>query len=100
MVCVVEVIVTKMIDTTQPFWVECKMKDVHGEEHIFQDKMPVFLKKHITEADLPAIGGLRCVIINRNAEVIRIDTSKPDDVETISGKTIFEVSIHKLSRRI
>lgn len=43
MICV-EVVVTKIIDTAQPFWVECKMEDAYGEEHIFQDKMPIFLK--------------------------------------------------------
>lgn len=95
MVCT-EVTVTKIIDTNQPFWVECKMRDVYGQEHIFQDKMPIFLKKDITEADLPASGELRCVIIKRNNEVIRIDTSEPDDVESKSGETIFDISIHQL----
>lgn len=95
MACV-KVTVTKIIDRAQPFWVECEMEDVYGEKHIFQDKMPVFLKKHMTEADLPANGELRCVMIERKDEVIRIDTSKPDGVESESGKTIFEVSVHQL----
>lgn len=50
----------------------------------------------MTEADLPANGELRCVMIERKDEVIRIDTSKPDGVESESGKTIFEVSVHQL----
>ena len=95
MVCV-EVVVTKIIDLSQPFWVECKLEDVYGKEHIFQDKMPIFFKKDVTEADLPVYGKLRRVIIGRDEKAIRIDTSKPDGVESKLGQTIFDVSLHQL----
>lgn len=54
MVCV-EVVVTKIIDLSQPFWVECKLEDVYGKEHIFQDKMPIFLKKRRYRSRLTSI---------------------------------------------
>ena len=92
----VEVVVTKIIDLSQPFWVECKLEDVYGVKHIFQDKMPIFLEKDVTEADLPVYGELRCVIIGRNERAIRIDTSRPDGVESKLGQTIFDVSLHQL----
>lgn len=95
MVCV-EVVVTRIIDLSQPIWVECKLEDVYGKEHVFQDKMPIFLKEYITEADLPAYGELRCVIIERNDGGIRIDTSKPDGVESKSGKNVFDIALHQL----
>ncbi len=95
MVCV-EVVVTKIIDLSHPLWVECKLEDAYGKEHIFQDKMPIFLKKDVTEADLPVYGELRCVIIGRDEKAIRIDTVKPDGVQSKLGQTIFDVSLHQL----
>lgn len=86
------VTVTRIIETTgYPLWVECKLIDAYGNEHIFRDKMPIFLKNDVSESDLPADGEIRCTVLSHKKDILRIDTSAPDDVESQNGETIFDV---------
>jgi hypothetical protein len=45
----VSVEISRYVDDSQPGWVECRLVDVLGDEHLFVEKVPV-----VTRVDLDA----------------------------------------------
>lgn len=85
-----KVLVTHIIDkSAYPQWVQCKMYDANGKEHLFQDKLPIFCKND--KVELPCNGEIRCEEICRRENIVLIDTTHPDDVASIEGEQKFQV---------
>lgn len=85
----VKVTIIRYIDMVQPIFVEFELEDCNGIKHSFSDKLPVVSPKD--DIELPCDGSLGCSIISETDGTYLIDTSKPFDVESYSGKTCFEV---------
>lgn len=85
---VVKVKVLEIVDMSQPGFVKFELVDCNGISHHFIDKVPV-----ICDYDpiLPCDGYMRCNIIMETSDTIIIDTSRPDDIESLNGEYQFEV---------
>jgi len=86
----VKVNILKIVDMNFPMFVEFELIDCHGVSHHFIDKVPVVSDNY----DLipPCPGCMGCNIINETDNSFVIDTSKPDDIESLNGEYQFEVN--------
>jgi hypothetical protein len=96
MLCV-KVNIVRYADDSVPGWVECRLVDALGHEHLFLEKLPV-----VTAADLdaassyPQSGSIACVVLGSSEsddgrQLVHIDTQTPDGVESLAGKSRFNV---------
>ena len=85
----VKVNVLKIVDMSFPIFVKFELIDCNSVSHYFIDKVPVISDNY----DLipPCTGNMRCSIIRETNNTIIIDTSKPDDIESLNGEYQFEV---------
>jgi hypothetical protein len=75
-----------------PGWVLCKTIDSTGKTHYFEEKIPIISIENINkDTILPRKGYVKGEITNKNDGIICFSTSKPDDVETKEGVSIFYV---------
>jgi len=86
----VKVNVLKIVDTSFPIFVEFELTDCNGIIHRFVDKVPVISNNY--DIIPPCTGYMRCSIIKEKSETFIIDTSNPDDIESINGEYQFEVN--------
>lgn len=72
----------------------CEFVDIHGTKHRIVEKWPVV---SIEEFDniFPKDAYIGCNIIEEKSESVIVNTDQPWDIESVEGKTIFE--IHKSS---
>ena len=93
--------ITRFLDKSQPGWVEVEFTDAEGRRHIFRDKVPIFTDKDLDGATAyPQPGGIRCEIVCESSDKLqnRIDTSRPDDLESTQGLSEFVVNSTQLSK--
>lgn len=85
----VKVNILEILNMSFPIFVKFELIDCNGVSHHFIDKVPVISDNY----DLipPGTGNMRCSIIKETNNTIIIDTSKPDDIESLNGKYQFEV---------
>ena len=85
----VKVNVLEIVDMSFPIFVKFELIDCNSVSHYFIDKVPVISDNY----DLipPYTGNMRCSIIMETNNTIIIDTSKPDDIESLNGEYQFEV---------
>ena len=79
-----------IIDESFPRFAEAVMTDFVGMTHIFRDKLPVFTAEY--EPMIPGDGIIRCSVIRETAQYAEVDTTLPDDVESIMGETRFRIA--------
>ena len=89
----VKVSVLRIVDVSQPGFVEFELVDCNGINHHFIDKIPVICDSEKCEYDSipPYDGYMRCNIIRETSNTVIIDTSKPDGIESLNGEYQFEV---------
>ena len=93
----VRVLITQYLNDRQPGWVEAKLVDAWGSEHIFVDKVPLFTAAPLAaDSRYPQTGFLACQWVAewqdaQGRAIITIDAELPDHVETITGATRFDV---------
>lgn len=97
----VRVEISRYVDDWQPGWVECKLTDALGHEHVFVEKVPVVSQAHLDAASsYPQSGVIACTVVatreRDGREVVRIDTETPDGVESTTGLSQFEVFSEQL----
>jgi hypothetical protein len=78
----VRVKISRCADAWQPGWVECRLVDALGHEHVFVEKVPVVTKAHLDAASsFPRAGTIACIMVGRSErdcrQVVRIDTQTP-----------------------
>ena len=85
----VKVNVLEIVDMVFPIFVKFELIDCNSVSHYFIDKVPVISDNY----DLipPYTGNMRCSSIRETNNTIIIDTSKPDDIESLNGEYQFEV---------
>jgi len=93
----VAVSITSHVDEHFPGFVACELCDAHGRTSRFVEKVPVVSSSALgADSAYPQPGFIRCTVLSRGPDasgrvVARIDTAKPDGVESTEGTTIFEV---------
>ena len=99
----VDVEIIRFVDSAQPGVVECRLLDAWGKHHTFVQKVPIFTIADLTETSAyPQQGALRCSVIRRwqdpqGREIVTVDTSNPDSVESTIGQTQFDVLTSELA---
>lgn len=99
----VRVQITRYVDDWQPGWVECKLVDASGHEHLFVEKVPVVTAARLdADSSYPQPGVIACVVVGKQAgsdgrEIIEIDTQTPWDIESTDGRSRFEVLSDQLN---
>ena len=98
----VRVEICRYADAAQPGWVECRLVDAIGHEHVFVEKVPVVTKAQLDVASsFPQAGLIACIVIGRNErddgrQLVRIDTQTPWGIESTAGRTQFDVLSEQL----
>jgi hypothetical protein len=93
----VRVEICRYVDDSQPGWVECKLTDAEGAQHLFVEKVPVVTGAPLDSASTyPQPGFLACVIVGRLAqndgsELLIIDTQTSWSAESTAGLSQFAV---------
>lgn len=88
--------VTRLTASDFPGWVELQFSDAVGNQHVIVEKVPVLFAGDFDEAALPMAVLLPCVVGCTRVDpvlgqVAEIDTSKPYGIESVDGRTRFEV---------
>lgn len=85
--------IIEYVDGSQPGWVRCAFADAFGVVWSVIDKVPIFTTEYLDEqSDYPQEGIINCVILfEKNAEIVRIDTSRPFSIEAEDGEHEFDV---------
>jgi hypothetical protein len=92
----IRVEIKRIIDTHPPGFVECQFVDVHGRNWTFIEKIPIVTTADIwVDSEYPQSGVIDGEIIERRVEsggeIVVVNTTLPDGVESIEGTTRFEV---------
>jgi hypothetical protein len=93
----VRIQICRYIDDSQPGWVECKLTDVLGHQHVFVEKVPVVAGADLDAASsYPQSGVIACTVVatrerDDGRDIVRIDTQTPDGVVSTAGLSQFEV---------
>ena len=97
----VTVEITKFVDESQPGWVECKLVDAYGREHLFIEKVPVVCLEDLDASSIyPQPGVIACELIERisvgAAEIVKINSERPYAIESVDGNVLFDVQPDQL----
>ena len=93
----VTVEISRYVDNSQPGWVECRLVDALGCEHVFVEKVPVVSTALLDDTTTyPQIGHIACTALARRMredgrELVQIDTQTPFVIESTAGKSRFDV---------
>ena len=92
----IEVEITRFVDASQPGFVECKLVDALGREHLFVEKVPVVTLEYLDASSrYPKQGVVACRIVEKkrvdNRDVFRVNTEEPWGVESTAGEVEFDV---------
>lgn len=85
-----------------PGWVECKLTDARGNEHVFLEKVSVVTEAALTSAsEYPQPGFIACRIIDRrvnadNRDIVEVETGAVGGVASVAGRDRFEVFLDQL----
>lgn len=97
----VNVEISRYVDNSQPGWVECRLVDALGDEHLFVEKAPVVTTAHLDAASsYPQAGVIACIVLGRSEhggrQLVRVDTQTPWGIESTEGKDRFDVLAEQL----
>jgi len=98
----VAVDITRFVDSAQPGWVECVLRDAHGVTRTFVEKVPVVTTESLSElSTYPRRGLLACEVVtgqamNDGSPLVQIDTSRPWGIESTDGTTKFMIRREQL----
>ncbi|MCF8259068.1 MAG: hypothetical protein K9J06_16045 [Flavobacteriales bacterium] len=93
----IRVRITSFISDHQPGFVECKFHDAWGKEHTVQDKVPIVSEEFLdAKSEYPQDGSIACEVIKEwididKRAIFTVTTEKPWAVDTIEGRTEFDV---------
>ena len=98
----IRVEISRYADESWPGWVECRLTDALGHEHVFVEKVPVLTTAHVDAgSSLPQVGVIACIVLGRSERddgrhVVHIDTQTPWGVESTAGRSRFDVLTEQL----
>ena len=86
----VKVNILKIVnDTGYPTFVEFELIDSSGISHHFIDKVPIICTN---DDPIPPIGEMGCTVVGETETTFIVDTTLPDDIESLNGEYQFEVN--------
>lgn len=91
----VRVNISRYADDSFPGWVEFRLVDALGHEHVFEEKVPVVTTDHLDAASsYPQPGVIACVVLGRSEsddgrQLVHIDMSW--GIESMAGRSQFDV---------
>jgi len=98
----VSVEISQYVDDSQPGWVECRLVDALGDEHLFVEKVPVVTRAHLdATSSYPQTGVIACIVLGRSEhgdgrQLVHIDTQRPWGIESTMGRDRFDVLAEQL----
>lgn len=90
-------IVRYISDEPQPGIVECELEDAYGHRWLFVEKTAIVSAEPLdAHTSYPQQGVVAGEIVRRSAdaagrEIVRIDTTRPWNLESVDGATEFDV---------
>jgi hypothetical protein len=93
----VKVNIVRYADDSVPGWVECRLVDALGHEHVFVEKVPVVIMDDLDAASsYPQSGLIACLVLGSSESddgrrLVHIDTQTPWGVESLAGGSRFDV---------
>jgi len=92
----IRVEITRFVDASQPGFVECRLVDASGHEHLFTEKVPVVTLEYLdANSSYPRQGVVACCVLEKkrvdNREVLRVNIEEPWGVESTTGKVEFDI---------
>ena len=93
----VRVNISRYADDAFPGWVECRLVDALGHEHVFVEKVPVVTNAHLNAASsYPQSGLIACVVLGRSEsddgrQLVHIDVQTPWGIQSLAGRSRFDV---------
>ena len=93
----VRVNIARYVDDSFPGWVECRLVDGRGYEHVFVEKVPVTTTRNLHAASsYPQSGVIACVVLGSSErhdglQLVHIDVRTPWGVESVARRSQFEV---------
>lgn len=99
---VVRVEICRYVDAAFPGWVECRLADASGHQHVFVEKIPVVTADDVHESSvLPYPGTVACILLEKQEhkdgrQIVLIDTARPWGIESTAGLTQFYVFSEQL----
>ena len=93
----IQIEITRCVDEASPGFVEFELVDALGERHRFVDKVPVVTEQQLdASCSYPVTEWVQCEVIGEvegaSPGRLRIDTSRPWGLESIEGRSEFEVA--------
>ena len=98
----VRVDIIRLVDESNPGWVECRLVDAHGKTWLFREKAPVVCGEYLdTSSSYPQKGSVACRVLSRSRkpdgqEIVSVDTSETWGIESTEGVTEFDVLVDQL----
>jgi len=89
--------ITRFVDEYQPGIVECVLVDAFNQSHTFVEKVPyVSAENLLSDSKYPCAGSINCELeaefTDANGRLLaRVDTDRPDSVESVAGESKFVV---------
>lgn len=99
---VVRVEICRYVDAAFPGWVERRLADASGHQHVFIEKVPVVTADDVYESSvLPHPGTVACILLEKQEhkdgrQIVLIDTARPWGIESTAGLTQFYVFSEQL----
>ena len=90
----VAVEITRFLKADNPGWVECRLVDLSGREHLFHEKIPVVTADDLwADTHYPQPGVIAAIVVKRSTqpngqESLTVDTAEPWGIEFTEGETI------------
>ena len=87
----IKAVVTRLIDdNSYPEIVLCEFADFKGIKHKFIEKWPVISSEKFGN-NFPKCCLIGCVLMEEKTRTYTVNTGQPWGIESIEGKTIFEI---------
>jgi len=93
----VRVNISRYADDSFPGWVECRLIDALGHEHVFVEKVPTVTKAHLDAvSSYPQSGVIACVVLGScesddGHQLVHIDMQTPWGVQSLAGRSQLDV---------
>ncbi|UJR81268.1 hypothetical protein [Sandaracinus amylolyticus] len=92
----IEVTITRFVDAEFPGFVECRLVDAAGMEHLFVEKLPVVASEGVSaDGPYPQPGVIACTIVAERTDgeraLVIVDTDEPWGIVSTAGRSRFEV---------
>ncbi len=72
--------IVRYTDDHQPGWVECRLRDVHGHDWLFVEKVPLVTSAYLDiDSDYPRPGSIGVTVLKRSGDRLLVGVSPIDD---------------------